>query len=279
MARPLCRQLLASQPGHPDALHLLAMATRANDPREAEQLFRESLARAPQQPACASTSPTSCARPIGPPKPSRCCARPPKWRPQFVPGWYNLGHSAAPRGTAGGSGALREPDQRAFAGVCSGLGTARRDRAAARRPRRRDRRVPNRTAPRAGRRAAALLARSAIARGLPLRRSSAGVRGRARMRIRDAGALSGTAVRRISKQAIARQALTVLDAGVTRYPGQRVAAPSARGSALGNQYAGRSRCAPVGRGAQQSSRPDDVAHAGGAAEEARPHRRGRCGIG
>jgi predicted Zn-dependent protease len=47
----ICRKLLAAAPGHPEALHLLAMATRSADPTAAEALFRQSLSRQPRQPA------------------------------------------------------------------------------------------------------------------------------------------------------------------------------------------------------------------------------------
>ena len=104
----LCRQLLAAQPGHPDALHLLAMATRASDPQAAEQLFRESLARAPQQPSVRvnfanflrSSNRTAEAETLL--RERRAMA------PDFVPGWYNLGILLRLSRTVGGSGTLRE---------------------------------------------------------------------------------------------------------------------------------------------------------------------------
>jgi Tfp pilus assembly protein PilF len=87
----VCRQLLASQPGHPDALHLLAMATRSSDPQGAELLFRDSLARAPRQPSVLVNF-ANFLRTSG-----RAAEAEPLLRaatqmaPDFVPGWYNLG--------------------------------------------------------------------------------------------------------------------------------------------------------------------------------------------
>ncbi len=159
----VCRQLLASQPGHPDALHLLAMATRSSDPQGAERLFRESLARAPRQPSVLvnlanflrASSRSAEAEPL-----LRAAT---EIAPDFVPGWYNLGILLRQAGRLERSGRLREQDQRTFARVRSRLGARRRNRTAARRPRRRDRRVPDWAASCAGRGAPALLARATVA--------------------------------------------------------------------------------------------------------------------
>jgi Tfp pilus assembly protein PilF len=87
----VCRQLLASQPGHPDALHLLAMATRSSDPQGAELLFRESLARAPAQPSVLVNF-ANFLRTSGRPAEAEPLLRvATEMAPDFVPGWYNLG--------------------------------------------------------------------------------------------------------------------------------------------------------------------------------------------
>ncbi len=87
----LCRDVLAREPGQPDALHLLAMATRTSDPRAAEALFRESLQRAPLQPNVLvnyanflrASGRTDEAEPL--------LRRATELAPEWVPGWYNLG--------------------------------------------------------------------------------------------------------------------------------------------------------------------------------------------
>src|SRR5512143_443428 len=89
----VCHQLLASQPGHPDALHLLAMATRSSDPQGAELLFRKSLARAPRQPSVLVNF-ANFLRTSGRPAEAEPMLRAAtEIAPDFVPGWYNLGNA------------------------------------------------------------------------------------------------------------------------------------------------------------------------------------------
>ena len=87
----VCRQLLASQPGHPDALHLLAMATRSTDPHGAERLFRESLARAPQQPSVRVNFANFLRASNRMAEAESLLRATTEMAPEFVPGWYNLG--------------------------------------------------------------------------------------------------------------------------------------------------------------------------------------------
>ena len=87
----VCRQLLASQPGHPDALHLLAMATRSSDPQGAELLFRESLARAPQQPSVRVNFANFLRASNRMAEAESLLRATTEMTPEFVPGWYNLG--------------------------------------------------------------------------------------------------------------------------------------------------------------------------------------------
>ncbi len=87
----LCRQLLASQPGQPDALHLLAMATRASDPQDAERLFRESLVRAPRQPAVRVNFANFLRASNRTAEAEMLLRETTETAPQFVAGWYNLG--------------------------------------------------------------------------------------------------------------------------------------------------------------------------------------------
>ncbi len=87
----VCRQLLATQPGHPDALHLLAMAIRSSDPQEAERLFRESLARAPQQPSVLVNLANFLRTSNRADEAESLLRTTTEMAPDFVPGWYNLG--------------------------------------------------------------------------------------------------------------------------------------------------------------------------------------------
>jgi Tfp pilus assembly protein PilF len=86
-----CRQVLAAQPGHPDALHLLAMATRSTDPQGAEQLFRESLARAPRQPSVLVNFANFLRTSSRVAEAEQLLRAAIELAPDFVPGWYNLG--------------------------------------------------------------------------------------------------------------------------------------------------------------------------------------------
>jgi len=90
-AAAVCRRLLASQPEHPDALHLLAMATRSSDPQGAERLFRESLARAPQQPSVRVNMANFLRSSNRIAEAESLLRQTTEMAPDFVPGWYNLG--------------------------------------------------------------------------------------------------------------------------------------------------------------------------------------------
>jgi len=87
----LCRQLLATEPGQPEGLHLLAMATRASDPQGAEALFRESLARAPHQPAALVNFANFLRTSGRVAEAESLLRRAIELAPEFVPAWYNLG--------------------------------------------------------------------------------------------------------------------------------------------------------------------------------------------
>jgi Tfp pilus assembly protein PilF len=88
----LCRQLLAAEPGQPEALHLLAMAARkSGDAAAAEALFRESLSRAPRQPAVLVNF-GNFLRSQGRIAEAETLLRSAiELTPGFVPAWYNLG--------------------------------------------------------------------------------------------------------------------------------------------------------------------------------------------
>ena len=87
----LCRRLLESQPGHPDALHLLAMAMRSSNPQEAERLFRESLSRAPGQPGVRVNFANFLRMSNRTSEAESHLRAATEMAPEFVPGWYNLG--------------------------------------------------------------------------------------------------------------------------------------------------------------------------------------------
>jgi len=88
----LCRQLLAAEPGQPEALHLLAMAARkSGDAAAAEALFRESLSRAPRQPAVLVNF-GNFLRAQGRAAEGETLLRNAiDLAPGFAPAWYNLG--------------------------------------------------------------------------------------------------------------------------------------------------------------------------------------------
>lgn len=88
----LCRQVLQAAPGQPDALHLLAMAARSSsDSVAAESLFRESLSRAPGQPAVLVNF-GNFLRTQGRASEAESLLRSAiKLAPEFVPAWHNLG--------------------------------------------------------------------------------------------------------------------------------------------------------------------------------------------
>ena len=250
-----CRQLLASQPGHPDALHLLAMATRSSDPQDAERLFRESLARAPRAAErAASISPISCARRVGWPRQKPLLRAATEMAPDFVPGWYNLGHSAAPRGTAGGSGTLREPGPTRFRRRMRRVGNCapRSSSSAATSPPQSPRVEPDCVTRRPP--------RGCITRSVSYcARIAASPRPRRPMRPRSRAVSKrrisiATAVRPISRPAIAHTALTVLDAGVTRYPDNALLHRLRAGLHWETGAPGDPARALAGGGAQQSSR-------------------------
>jgi predicted Zn-dependent protease len=87
----LCRQVLAAMPGQPDALHLLAMAARDSDPRAAEALFGDSLARAPRQPSVLVNFGNFLRAQGRVAEGEALLRRAIDLAPDFVPGWYNLG--------------------------------------------------------------------------------------------------------------------------------------------------------------------------------------------
>src|SRR5262245_19168811 len=87
----LCRQVLANVPGQPDALHLLAMAARENDPNVAEALFRDSLSRAPRQPSVLVNFGNFLRSRGRASEGEALLRRAIDFAPDFVPGWYNLG--------------------------------------------------------------------------------------------------------------------------------------------------------------------------------------------
>lgn len=87
----VCRRVLESQPENPDALHLLAMATRSSNPQEAERLFRESLSRAPGQPAVRVNLANFLRASNRTSEAELHLRAATEMAPDFVPGWYNLG--------------------------------------------------------------------------------------------------------------------------------------------------------------------------------------------
>lgn len=88
----LCQQLLRANPANPDATHLLAMAARdTNNTKQAEELFRKSLANAPRRPDFLVNFATflrtqNCAA-----ESRKLLKRAIKSAPEFVPAWYQLG--------------------------------------------------------------------------------------------------------------------------------------------------------------------------------------------
>ena len=102
----LCRQRAANRNRDiPDALHLLAMATRSSDPQDAERLFRRVCRVRRDSRACVSISPISCVRTIERAKRSRS-ARSDRDGARFRSGLVQPRHSAARHRTAGGSGTI-----------------------------------------------------------------------------------------------------------------------------------------------------------------------------
>ena len=87
----VCRRVLESQPGNPDALHLLAMAMRSSHPQEAERLFRESLSRAPGQPGVRVNFANFLRASNRTSEAESHLRAATEMAPDFVPGWYNLG--------------------------------------------------------------------------------------------------------------------------------------------------------------------------------------------
>lgn len=92
-AEQMLRQLTAMHPGHPDVLHLLAMAAKQKgDAENAERYFRQSLKAAPAQPAVHANYANLLSGLNGREHDAVASYRKAvELEPNFATGWYNLG--------------------------------------------------------------------------------------------------------------------------------------------------------------------------------------------
>lgn len=91
-AEQMLRQLTAMHPGHPDVLHLLAMAAKQKgDAENAERYFKESLKAEPSQPAVHANYANLLSGLNGREQDAVASYRKAvELEPNFATGWYNL---------------------------------------------------------------------------------------------------------------------------------------------------------------------------------------------
>ena len=192
---------------------------------EAEELFRKSLARAPQQPSVRVNLANFLRASNRTAEAESLLRETNEWPPDSSR-LVQPGRSLLPVGTLEG-GTLRRRST-TLASVCSGLGTTGHNRTAAGRLAAAIAACRKRASHAARPRAFALFARSAVARGLPIRRSSARLRSRAGNGF-ETPELYGIAVRPNLESGDSEQALHVSRRGVSRYPDNALLTDCGRG--------------------------------------------------